>query len=130
MGKIVLAVFASVLVSSTAMSDEGVILEKPSPKELAKAFKDDPAKARAKYVRTQMGMIDGKPMVELSGVYKKSGMMTFTIETDQGISIVLKAKKVKGNGNGVKGQGYVVSFANNKVVIECDEVELVKFVGK
>ena len=106
-----------------------VIVEETSPNELAKAFKDDPDAARKKYIRTEKDKIDGKPLVQLVGEYQRDGM-NFTIKTKSSIDVVLRAKKVTGEGNGVMGQGFVVQFEKNQIVIDCEEVKLVPFAGK
>jgi hypothetical protein len=106
-----------------------VIVEETSPNELAKRFKDDPEAARKKYIRNEKGKIDGKPMVELAGAYKRDKMV-FVIKTQVGIDVELRAKKVTGEGNGVQGRGFVVQFEKNRISIDCDEVKLMPFAGK
>jgi hypothetical protein len=94
---------------------------------LARQFLDDPAAARRKYLRG-----DAPPVVGVIGAAAGVAGREVTLETGALLKVVLRSSRpLDQRDSGASGTGRVASYdeAAGVVVVDCDEVEFMRWAG-
>jgi hypothetical protein len=116
-----------------------VITEEVGAAELADAFANDPKAAAKKYVAdpedVKKGKVTGVPFLKpIHGQVTRVHGKEVYLETSTKITVVLRAKKtpkdIAARRKFATGEGFVVSFGSNRIVVQCEEVVIKPFMGK
>jgi hypothetical protein len=103
--------------------------EPKTPEGLEKEFTDDFDAFSKKYISTEQGKIDGKPMVKLTGECKSKGN-NHSIRTPKGTTIILQGVP-EGKGTIATGEGKIIKAdkGNKTIIIDCKAVQLTTKIG-